>query len=431
MVSEMVLRHMELLPGDLGSLMRHFGVIAGPDAPEFVRRNAYLPVSSRTAERVLDDAGLTGVDARMRSSLETLASPARVLDIRRAAQRRLFDRALACLPPGGQSPITLAILESGDIRRLVFFDRADELVSWLMSGMEEFPLPEIPLAAFPSLSRDAWIVLGGLCDVFLQAYPHPDPRWTPGEPIRFTAEDLQQRLEVAMHADDSWLGGFFSMLDEAPPVPSAAALDALLWVFCNERLLSVSDSPSPREEFVISARLTWALRCLAWWDRGFLIREHGETSRHCMIVQASALWRIVYDRSEGGLETFDAEAVAGEPLKEALILQVAGTEFEEAVPTAPGAERAEPKPELPPPAPPEPAKPQSAPPPVSPPASARVCPQCRTAEASAEARFCSRCGTSLAVAQSYCSGCGKALRLNARFCRHCGEKVIQRQGTEA
>ena len=255
----------------------------------------------------------------MHAFLEVLATPGRVLEIRRTARRRLFDRGFACLPLGGQGRVTLAVEEGGEIRSLFFFSGAEDLACWLIADMELYPAPEIPLAAFHSLSRDAWLAVAGLCDLFLQAYPLADPNWKPGEPIQFTVDDLLRKFQEAPTAADSWLGGFASMFEQTLPQPARDDLETILWVLCNERLLVPQDVESEEDVFVIGAKLAWALRCLAWWDRGFLIRESAGAARSLLIVQASALWRIVRDQPSSGSEIYDAEAVDGKLIKETLI----------------------------------------------------------------------------------------------------------------
>lgn len=468
----MVLKAFDLLPGELGQMMEACGVECRGGTPDFLRSAlAQVPGTKRPLDQILEGVDLG--QAALKIHLETLACPARLVEVRRVARRRLADRSFACLQAGIDQPVTAFMPGFDSTSSLLLFDTADDFMGWLMAGLEEYPVPEIPLQELPPAQAEVWSLVMAFCDLFLEQYRAPDENWWPYEPIRFTAGDVGALFDQRPSPPDSWIEGYRSVIgeDSAAIVPPGDGLEALIWLLCNEELLVPEDENRAAAEpaWSLSRRMTWLIRALAWWDRGFWIGFPGEERHSWLTVQASALWLLRKGVTPEGSAVLKLDAVSGKELRQALtefartpdcprpsisLERVVtddtklGHAIEPGVPApvldfgatlAPAAilEVPETLPAVPEPV----ASPLEPPPPQQGSAAiqldGRLCPGCSHHEPSSTTRFCRQCGqplpppTETVPLQLFCGNCGQSLRPGTRYCTSCGSAVELPLGKES
>ncbi len=471
------LKLLDLLPGELKQLIHLSGADFG-EVPDFLR--ACLeeqPASTRTFLQIREESGLD--HASLARHLNTLASPARVLELRRVARRRLADRSWVCLPPAGERGVTALMTGDDDVSTLLLFETAGEWVRWVMKGFDLFPLPGIPLLELPAVPADTWMVFASLCDEFLARYPVAQANWRSDESIRFRADNVIARLDGRDAGGDSWVSGFRSVACETSQGPGQEDLEPILWRLCNEGLLVGEKEDQGIVHFTLSRSLAWLVRALTWWDRGFWIASPDDPDRSWLVVQAAGLWVMGKETTAEGTAMYKLDGVSGDQLSHALadLVRSSGAcrliippRREEITPSAeeqladiaawpdvPPPVRPVPPP-LPPPAPPAvpvtSVSPAEIPGMTLPPLvesrwvpspdetcahlvgatleplgyALRLCSGCGQEEHSPEARFCRECGRPLPTAPAparpaFCNNCGQPLEVEMRFCPNCGQAV--------
>lgn len=250
---------------------------------------------------------------------------------------------------------------------ITFFPGTGALATWLAGVMSILEVPAMQVSAFRKAPAAMIAMIGAMCDLFNERYPHPDPQWAPTGNPEFSAQMLE---EYFRHPErSSWYQHLRTLMPELPADPGMEQVDILLQVLRNENLLG--ESEEGEGIWYMSTGLLWAIRMMAWWDLGIAMPEHPDGSSVCL--QASCSW--IFSRNPDNRYTL--EAIQGP----AVIHHV--KKWLDTPVTA--------MPKMPPPPPPA-VKKASVPPP--PPPNLGACPACHHTVLSS-ARFCPNCGTKL------------------------------------
>ena len=336
-------------PGDLARLLAQLGIeptAASPlhEYPELLTGEASPP----SAEHLEDRTVLT--DARAYAEhIQALAQPVAVLRVRRGRHRQPPDTFYACTADRFWRTTTVLSPNADGSAMLLFPPDRTALLEWLLEGLGSIRPAEVPLTALPPLRPVGLAIVLALAGLFRARYPDPDPAWAPDAPLAFGLDEVQAQLQDGLTGADrhSLLVAYMDLVQERLPHVGPEALEGVLYVLANEQLVELEESDTTLVGIVLGERLTWALRCLAWWDLTLAVepwpRDWHPTVEPIYAIQASAVWRFdagpdatLPPRMTSGFELADdlqafLDAAAG-------VLDASGDVIAPAVPPAPDQE---------------------------------------------------------------------------------------------
>lgn len=193
---------------------------------------------------------------------------------------------------------SIEVLESGTWL-MTFFAGIPAFSAWLSGVSGILEVPAMQISAFRKAPAAMISVIGGLCDLFNERFPHPDPDWAPAGNPEFSADMLE---EYFRHPErSSWYRRLQELVPELPPDPGMEQLDILLQVLRNENL--IGESEEGEGTWYMGTGLLWAIRMLSWWDLGLVMPGHA--SGFSILIQASCPW--IFSRNADGTYTLEAQ----------------------------------------------------------------------------------------------------------------------------
>lgn len=312
-------------PGEMPLLLEALGLRPSPASLLWAAGMMSAEPSERSTAEIISDLPAALDRATLADSLAALAQPAAVLSVRRGARRVPPATMFVAVSASGREGVVVDSHPDGSANLLLPFDRGS-LTAFLTSGLRYAQAPEIPLGAFPPLSPEGLAVVLALADLFRGAYPEPDPEWFPDAAISFRTAELYSYLQ------DGWAGlapsslvlGYGDLVGEPLPQFSVEALESLLYVLANENLLHLDFDADEETRFTFGESLTWALRCMAWWDLTLAVTPWpGDGVEPLVAIQASGIWRFAAP-TVGPPGTIEARVIGGEELERELDELVSG-----------------------------------------------------------------------------------------------------------
>lgn len=179
--------------------------------------------------------------------------------------------------------------------RFEAFSNFDSFGKFAAGTFQDFPALPSDIPALRQMTRAEFTVFALLVELFIRQYPDPDINWEPEEALTFEAADLLDLARTAEEQDEDstwWL--HFNRLEKLAPV-SLADIQTGIAILATKELIGLSDDVVTIDRYFLGENLTWFIRSLAWWDRGFSV-VHAANGTQFIMLQASALFIITIEK---------------------------------------------------------------------------------------------------------------------------------------
>jgi hypothetical protein len=268
---------LQFFPGELLRLLRKEGLMVAPDSPLMGTAALGAGWSPRTSDAILDEAVGVVDRTQLQAHLRALVAPNGTVEIRRGMHRQPPAAFFACAGPGLEPVFSIVNVEPDGSCRILLLSSGEALVAWTVEALRYLPAPEIVLRRFPRLVPSGLVVVLAMADLFRSIYTHPDPTWRPEAAIHFSVRRLWQILDDGKAGRDgsSIAAAWSTLAGGTIAMPSHEQIAGVLILLANEGLLHLEVDDAGEAVFALGESITWAVRCLAWWDLTLVLSASG------------------------------------------------------------------------------------------------------------------------------------------------------------
>ncbi len=179
--------------------------------------------------------------------------------------------------------------------RLETFSNYSDFDAFLTRNYLDYPAMDFQNTSVRHLTADAFQVLTLLIELFVEKYPSPETNWEPEELLTFTAASLKLILEDSYQriGENTWYQHWKRMTGKKDP--NEESIELGMAYLAQMELIGYLDDVDGQDVFFVGETLTWYIRGIAWWDRGFSIQNKNQKTVFTLF-EASALFVLI---SEG------------------------------------------------------------------------------------------------------------------------------------
>lgn len=279
---------MELLPFEFASYAGKAGI-----TPEEIRTWVGKNLASSQAAAGEDLSWRDLPDFQdLKENLELLKSGTTTLELHKIARREIYQ-SYFLFSESELHPISLLGTTTNQTIRFEAFDDFDSLVKFAAGSFLEFPALPLEIPSLRQMNPSEFLVLGLLVELFIRNYPEPDPTWEPDRILTFSPKELLVLAQTASdQTPDSTWWAHFQHLQKIEMI-SLQAIESGIAMLSIKNLIGADEKQEDR--FFLGKELTWFVRALAWWDRGFELVDTGSDTRF-IFLQATSLFIITVEK---------------------------------------------------------------------------------------------------------------------------------------
>jgi ribosomal protein L40E len=228
----------------------------------------------------------------LKENLELLKSGQTSLQLHKIARREIYQ-SYFLFSESELHPISLLGTTTNQTIRFEAFPDFDSLVKFAAGSFLDFPALPVEIHSLRQMNPSEFLVLGLLVELFIRTYPEPDPAWEPDRILTFSPKELLVLSQTALdqEPDGTWWA-HFQHLQKIEPI-SLQAIESGIAMLSNKNLIGADEEQEDR--FFLGKELTWFVRSLAWWDRGFEMVDTGSDTRF-IFLQATGLFFITVEK---------------------------------------------------------------------------------------------------------------------------------------
>lgn len=160
----------------------------------------------------------------------------------------------------------------------------------------DYPAMDFQNTPIQHLSSAEFDVLTLLIELFIEKYPYPYTEWQPEELLVFTAESLFLIMQDSATKDDdaTWWQHWKKLAPKNTINKDDIAMGISL--LASKELIGFTEEVEGQEVYFIGKKLTWHIRGMVWWDRGFLV-SNPQNNTQFIVLEASALFVLTIENN--------------------------------------------------------------------------------------------------------------------------------------
>jgi ribosomal protein L40E len=157
------------------------------------------------------------------------------------------------------------------------------------------------------LSADAFQVFTLLVELFIEKYPTPATDWEPDELLTFSSDSLTRIMEDSnMRTHEyTWWQHWKKLTNQTDL--SQDTFDLGMAQLAHMELIGFLDEVEGQDIFFIGKNLTWYIRGIVWWDKGFMLSNKINNTQF-IVIAASALFVIITE-GENDFSIFNVDGI--------------------------------------------------------------------------------------------------------------------------
>lgn len=191
---------------------------------------------------------------------------------------------------------TITLLGVSDRNTIYFepFNTYAEFESNFTKAFLDYPAMGFQTTKIPHLSTAEFDVLTLLIELFIEKYPYPNAKWQPDELLVFTAESLSLIMQDSASKDDD--ATWWQHWKKLAPKKTISKEDIAIGItlLASKELIGFTEEVEEQEVYFIGKELTWYIRGMVWWDRGFTI-SNSQNNTQFIVLEASALFVLTIE----------------------------------------------------------------------------------------------------------------------------------------
>ncbi len=176
--------------------------------------------------------------------------------------------------------------------RFEAFNNYSAFEHFATNALADYPAMDFQNTSIRHLSADAFQVFALLVELFIEKHPAPTQDWEPDELLTFTTDSLTRIMEDSnLRTDENtWWQHWKNLTNQTDLTQEALELG--IAQLAHKELIGYIDEVEGQDVYFIGKDLTWYIRGIVWWDKGFIL-SNSTNNTQFITIAASALFAIV------------------------------------------------------------------------------------------------------------------------------------------
>lgn len=224
-------------------------------------------------------------------NLQLLKSPVISLEYKKIHRRAVIQTYQLYGDTTGEIVSLLGTTPQNTIRFEPFTSYSD-FEHFATNAVLDYPAMDFQNTSIRHLSADAFQVFVLLVELFIEKYPTPTQDWEPNELLTFTTDSLMRIMQdsnMRTH-ENTWWQHWKKLTNQTELTNETLELG--IAQLAHKELIGYIDEIEGQDVYFIGKDLTWYIRGIVWWDKGFMLSNTINNTQFITIA-ASALFVIV------------------------------------------------------------------------------------------------------------------------------------------
>jgi hypothetical protein len=176
--------------------------------------------------------------------------------------------------------------------RMEHFNNYSGFEHFATNTLVDYPAMDFQNTSIRHLSSEAFQVFTLLVELFIEKYPTPATDWEPDELLTFTVDSLTHIMNDSNSRlnEYTWWQHWKKLTNQTELTQDD--FDLGIAQLAHKELIGFVDEVEGQDVYFIGKTLTWYVRGIVWWDKGFLLNNTINNTQFITIA-ASALFVII------------------------------------------------------------------------------------------------------------------------------------------
>lgn len=192
--------------------------------------------------------------------------------------------------------------------RLEHFNNYSGFEHFATNVLVDYPAMDFQNTSIRHLSSEAFQVFTLLVELFIEKYPTPTTDWEPDELLTFTSDSLTNIMQNSnSRANEyTWWQHWKKLTNQAELTQDD--FDLGIAQLAHLELIGFVDEVEGQDVYFIGETLTWYVRGIVWWDKGFMLNNTINNTQFITIA-ASALFVIITE-GDSDFSIFNVDGIS-------------------------------------------------------------------------------------------------------------------------
>ncbi|MCP4440812.1 MAG: zinc ribbon domain-containing protein [Aureispira sp.] len=294
-----IVKKIELVPCELPLVLEQYD-LGNQALPQFIE----LDLGGASQRSLEDIWAFSAVEPQQlkKEQWEAFLNPDQLLKLQQIHERQSKNQFWV----GIKGKFFTAYTESDrGTMSIYFFENRAAFEVWLLEDFKDYLVPKLRKTMVQSMSSSMWLVVGALCDLFLQDYPSPDVNWTAQNMLLFTPKNIKDSYAFSRKgaANQVWWAHWAALHRPKEIQPNEEELEAAILLLCDQGWLGSMGEIEGQDVYYVGQDLLWMIRSIAWWNGGWHLSNAKNIDYSLSFFQASAIWMLLEEKDSYHLLT--------------------------------------------------------------------------------------------------------------------------------